>query len=212
METVFVDSSVINYAVIEDTDKNYKYRDCLFARALFQSFKENRNKGYFPFYVQDEVNKIPNEIKRDKMLELLSIMNILDYEPMIDKITDKLIELKVHDEEHRVDLNQTAYSFFYGLDYLASYNYNILKIEVMLERYSSIDVEGIVFNNNILIVEPEKVSGVLVKIHEWWRKAKYETSRRLNIEAYKRGAISKENLDKVISEIDFILNEAVFVE
>jgi len=214
MYKIFVDSNVIDYAVLDLEESSTLYNASRFSKGLFKAFEEKRHEGFYSVDIMSDVGLVSDIKKRDKMLRLMECIKKLDYSLMVDKITDYLIVNVPITDNHRHDASSIAYSIYYGLDILATFNHvDFYNKGITLNRkFSKIVVEDEEFEVKLDIVKPTELTGlVFLKEDEWWIRAKYRTSKRLNIEAYKRGVLSKDKLDEVVNEIDLILSKAEFI-
>jgi predicted nucleic acid-binding protein len=115
---VYIETTLFNYYFDEDRDA---HADTV---RLFEDIKAGKYEAFTSRYAVDELMNAP-EVKRDKMLGLISEYNIFILEPNdeVETLADKYVYEDVISQKHRTDGLHIAVAAVNDLDLIISMNF-----------------------------------------------------------------------------------------
>jgi predicted nucleic acid-binding protein len=119
---IYFDTSVISFLFADDSPD---------FKSITINFFENYSKEY-DLYISEivllEINKNPDELLKTDMLNIIDKYNIqtLEYNLEIDEIAKKYILSKIIPERKIEDALHVAYTTYYEIDILLSWNFKHL--------------------------------------------------------------------------------------
>ena len=145
---LYLDTSVISFALSEDISDD----DRGITLKLIEEINKGRYEGFISDVVIRELGSTRDSAKRDKLLKLVSDMELNDVlfvDEETDRLADKYIEEGIIPAVYRDDALHIALTSVKGLDILVSWNFKHLvkhktRIETagvnMLLGYKAIDI------------------------------------------------------------------------
>lgn len=124
---VYLDTTIPNYVFNSHTPDKQEA-----VRRLFDSIKKEKLEAFISDIVLREISETKDNALRDKLLEQLRGLSILDISEECERLASEYILRGIIPEEFKDDALHIAYASVYEMDFLISYNYeHIVKIKTI---------------------------------------------------------------------------------
>ncbi|HLP92387.1 MAG TPA: type II toxin-antitoxin system VapC family toxin [Saprospiraceae bacterium] len=152
MQKIYLDTSVINFLFADDSPEHQMETIDFFERFIAR----NVYQSLVSVFVLDEIQQTPSEIKKDKLLQVISDFNLELLEatnPRIVLLASAYLQAGAIPPKKIYDALHVAVCVVHKIDYLVSWNYKHL---ANVNRENRINIVNLAqgYSNQIRIITP----------------------------------------------------------
>lgn len=136
-EKIYIETSIPSYITAKDSSDPVIYGHQIVSREWWNNEKE-KYELFISEPVLIEVSK-GNSIYAKKRLELIKNLTMLEYNKNIIQIADEYIRFLKLPEHLRVDMTHIAFSIYYEIDYLLTWNCSHINNAHMKKQFEKIN-------------------------------------------------------------------------